>query len=153
MIPVSHQCTSGIIEGRDNIKGERKGDTLWRSHSLPTASVGWLSNFCTLLLSQDSWLSYFSTGLFLYFMQVICMLIASNCPEWENEAIFRNALCGNERWTWVRYVATTNQMRTFNMNLSWISNCPPQYFFRTLQSTLFFLVNCLYKEAIWLDEG
>ena len=64
------------------------------------------------------------------------MLIASNCPEWENEAIFRNALCGNERWTWVRYVATTNQMRTFNMNLSWIST--PPYFFLPRQSTLFF---------------
>ena len=81
------------------------------------------------------------------------MLIASNCAEWENEAIFTNALCGNERRTWVRYVATTNQMRMFNMNLSWIGNHPPQYFFYPRQSTLFFLVNCLYKEAIWLDEG
>ena len=29
-------------------------------------------------------------------------------------------------------------MRTFNMNLSWISNHPPQYFFWPRQSTLFF---------------
>ena len=58
--------------------------------------------------------------------------------EWENEAIFRNALCGNERRTWVRYVATTNQMRMFNMNLFLISNHRPKYFFCSRQSTLFF---------------
>ena len=65
------------------------------------------------------------------------MLIALNCAERENEAIFRNALCGNERRTWVRYVATTNQMRTFNMNLSWISNIFSILFLAASINTLF----------------